>query len=101
MNKFIYEIYFNNSPKIELKTKFQDSQNCLSAEIQFCFQIWSSNFSGLDLSSYPTLGTSVKYTLYTSKFIRALLVVPSITTRITLRSTLAFYCDSEIMQIYK
>ena len=71
MNKFIYEIYFNNSPKIELKTKIQDSQNCLSAEIQFCFQIWSSNFNGLDLNSYSTLDTSVNHIPYTSKCIRA------------------------------
>ena len=39
------------------------------AGIQFYFQIWSSSFNGLDLNSYPTLDTSVKYTLYTSKFL--------------------------------
>jgi len=42
-----------------------------SAEIQVWIQIWGLDFNGLNLNSYPTLDTSVKHKLYTSKFIRA------------------------------
>ena len=56
---------------MNLMLKSHTTKLGLSAEFQFQYQIWGSNFNWLDSNSYPTLDTSVKYTLYTLKFILA------------------------------
>ena len=53
------------------KTDVQDRQKFLVLDFNFLFQLGGSNFNDLNLDSSPTLVTSVKYTSYTSKLIRA------------------------------
>jgi hypothetical protein len=60
-----------NPPKMNSNTEFHDLGINVCVGFQSWVQFWSSNFNGLNLNSYRTLVTSVKYTFYTSKFNRA------------------------------